>query len=171
MGITAFFSLILSVLVFVFVFFEPKQVISSDKKVGPIIELSDFFVYKVTDKGLMNFFSGVFAFQYSERYEVYSLSFADNDKEKLQYLASDFGVYKNDIVNLLGNVTYNNSDGLSIYSSEAVFDKNASTVYVPNRFKAQQDENTLTGKSMVYFHNELRTEIEDIHIVYHLEGS
>ncbi len=96
------------------------------------------------------------AFRYVDRYTVDNIDHTDNSKKHISNLKANFGVYKNDKLDLDGNVTFVRDDGLSYETQKAFYYKKKALFVTDTDYVLSQgtnvvygtyvDHNNLTGK-------------------------
>ena len=158
-------------LMMIFLFFKPlnlKQQIFVDV---PIFEISTFTLYELDTSSVATVMSGDSAIRYANRYEVFNMDYTDNSKEYIASMHSRKGVYANDIVTLSEGVVYNREDGLSIETSEAIYDKNTNLTHVNKEFVLYRDGDRVTGSSLVYNNNSNIATAKDVRAKYNIQES
>ena len=112
MNINVFFGIIIGSLLAVFFFFEPLNIKKQDFGEIPVFELENFKLIELDQKGLSTIMDGTKGIRYTNRYIVYNIDYTDNSKKYLANMNANKGLYKGNIINLDGNITYNREDGI-----------------------------------------------------------
>ncbi|MFY9141380.1 LPS export ABC transporter periplasmic protein LptC [Sulfuricurvum sp.] len=150
MSINIFFVLILGLLLGMYGYFAPNYVPQQEKREIPKIQLMDFTLYEISNKGIDHILEGKEGKKFDERYTVTSGKFSDNTKSLFQSIRSDNVVYQYDILNLTGNVYYSRADGLEFHSDEGTYDTNNSVIQTQGSFVITQNANRIDGEKLNY---------------------
>lgn len=113
-------------------------------------------MYEFDPFGLKTLMLGSEAFRYKDRYTVDDIDHTDNSKTHISNLRADFGVYKNNRLDLDGNVTLIRDDGLNYETEKAFYYKDKGLFVTDTDYVLSQgrnvvhgtyiDHNNLTGK-------------------------
>jgi len=150
MSINIFFLLILVLLGGMFGYFKPIEQDQLAVKEVPLFELDKFVIYEISPTKIDHFFEGDHGKRFSDRYEVRSAKFTNNEKALLESIRANNALYKDDIVSLEGKVHYVRSDGLQFHSNEAVYDQNRSLITTDGAFTITKNENSIQGTHLYY---------------------
>ncbi len=130
--------------------FKPMDIKMQHFKDVPLFELSDFTMYELNPKGLTTILLGSNATRYSDRYTIKNMDYTDNSKKYIANMVSDFGVYKNEIVKLIGHVIYVREDGLTFKSQKALYNKKTADITSNTKYIAYLNNNVITGSYIKY---------------------
>lgn len=150
MSVTVFFSVVVSILTAIFVFFRPMELDEPVFTEIAQLELDGFTLYELNENGLKTTLSGMKGARYEDRYEAAGISFTDSSKEYTQNMVADYGIYQDSVVYLSGGVRYTREDGLEFISDEATYEQKTATVSTEGPFTVLENENKVTGKTLVY---------------------
>ena len=150
MSATAFFTLIALILGGIFFFFKPMELKELEHKEIAQLELTDFTLYELTEKGLKTTLSGLKGERYVDRYESKQISFTDTSKEYTQNMTADHGVYHKNTVYLSGNVHYGREDGLEFASDEASYSQDDGTIRTEGPFVISRENDRFDGEKLLY---------------------
>jgi len=169
MSINLFFVLIVGFLIGMYSYFSPNYTSTQDSGEIPKIELSDFTLYEISHQGIDHILSGSEGKKFDEYYVVTSAKFSDNTKNLFQSIRSDDAEYRNEIIQLDGNVHYVRADGLEFRSQEGSYDSKQSLVQTKGSFIITQNGNRIDGMSLLY-NTELDTvSANQVHGSYQLQ--
>ena len=134
----------------IFFLFKPLQI--KEKNFGeiPLLDMNEFVMYELDNQGLHTLMAGKKALRYKDRYVVDYVDFTDNSKEYISNMKADKGLYKNDIVDLEGNVFYVREDGLSFESPTMKYNTKSSVATTKDNYVAYRDQNKMRGTSLEY---------------------
>jgi hypothetical protein len=133
-----------------FVLLKPQDYDRSTDTQIPQLEIEDFTLYKLNEKGVRSVVSGTIGRQYVSYYEVQNAHYIENKNKLGQHLYSDKGRFEKDIAYLDDNVRYFREDGLSFESDHAVYDTKKELLYVPEKFILTQNEHIVYGSELHY---------------------
>ncbi len=150
MRLTHFFILLLILSFSLFVLLKPQDYNKASDSDLPQLEIEDFTLYKLDEKGVRSVVSGTIGRQYLSYYEVQNAHYIENKNRLGQHLYSDKGKFEKDIAYLDDNVRYFREDGLSFESDHAVYDTKKELLYVPEKFILTQNENIVYGSELHY---------------------
>jgi len=156
MNINIFFTVISSILFSILFFLKPLEYQKTSHKEIALFNISTFTIYEFDKNGLVTILNGENGTRYNDRYEIKDVDFTDNSQKFIANMQANNGVYKNEIINLDGNVIYIREDGINFKSQKAVYNTNTSIVKVDKKFTINKNKNIITGKSLVY-NNKLNT--------------
>ena len=106
MNISIFFSAIIFAMFLILVLFKPLNIKQQDFGEIPIFELTNFKVMELDEKGLTTVMNGDKGIRYKDRYVVNNIDYTDNTKKYLANMKANKGIYKDDIIDLEGNLVY-----------------------------------------------------------------
>ena len=150
MSINLFFVLILGLLVGMFAYFKPAYTSYGTGEEIPAIELQTFTLYEISRQGIDHVLTGEDGKMFDDRYEISSAIFSDNTKKLAQTVKAQKAVYRNDVVDLSGNVRYERADGLRFFSKEGKYDTNLSVVSTKGAFEIIQNRHRVEGTKLYY---------------------
>ncbi|OIP57840.1 MAG: LPS export ABC transporter periplasmic protein LptC [Helicobacteraceae bacterium CG2_30_36_10] len=153
----------------IFFLFKPLNIKEQKFTDVPLFELSAFTMHELNIYGLQTLMLGDKGARYKDRYTVKNIDYTDNSRSYLANMRADFGVYKNEIVNLDGNVFYSREDGLVFETQKVIYNKKTSIAYVNQDYVSYRDNNKIIGTSLEYnnFLNQVKS--TDVVANYHIE--
>ena len=119
-------------------------------------------MYELNPQGLKTFMLGSEAFRYADRYTVENIDHTDKSKAHISNMKANFGVYKNDKLDLDGNVTLVRDDGLSFETQKASYYKNKALFVTNTNYTLSQGKNIVRGTYLD--HNNLTGKIHSKNI-------
>lgn len=171
MTINHFFLAIVGGLLMIFVFFKPTVIKQKDFGEVPQFQIENFLLHELQPNGLVTLMRGDTATKYSDRYEVKNIDYTDNSKQFQANMQADFGVYKDDVVTLQGNILYAREDGFTFKTKNASYDRNSTVAFTQDIYTAFMGDNTLTGTSLKYNNQEKKVFSKNVKALYQLEES
>jgi len=149
-NINIFFILVATGLSVIFFFFKPLDI--KEQKFGdiPIFELESFKLIELSNAGLITVLNGDKGLKYKDRYVIYNVDYTDNSEKYLASMQAKDGLYKDDIVDLNGDVVYSREDGLSFKTQKATYNKNTNIVKSLTDYEAYMNKNKVTGSYIEY---------------------
>lgn len=166
-----FFLLVAAVLGVIFLGFKPLAIKAQGSGEFAQIELTAFTVHELTTDGVKTIFTGADARRYEDRYEVYAMQLTDRSGEFQQQMEANFGVYKEPLVTLHGNVRYRRDDGLYFNCNEAIYDRNRSVAHTEGAFVMGQGTDAVHGDDLVFNSQTSEARAVKIEAYYALEES
>ena len=163
MNINIFFSLISIGLLMIFLIFKPLDIKEQKFVDVPLFELSSFTLFELDRAGLTTVMKGNQAIRYSNRYEVKGIDYTDNSKKYLANMKATNGIYKNNIVDLYGDVNYAREDGLAFETQKATYNKKTKIAKVTTKYLSYKGKNRITGEHLIY--NNLSNRAESTNVV------
>jgi len=130
--------------------FKPMDIKQHHFKDVPLFELSDFTMYELNPKGLTTILLGSRGTRYADRYTIKNIDYTDNSKKYIANMVSDFGIYKNEIVKLIGHVVYIREDGLTFKSEKLRYNKKTADAICNTKYMAYLNNNIVTGSYIRY---------------------
>lgn len=171
MNINIFFIFISSALLMILLLFKPMDIKEQKYQDVPVFNIAFFTIYELSTSGLTTFISGSEATRYTDRYTIKDMDYTDNSKTYLANMKADRGIFKDDIVNLTGDVVYFREDGLTFQTQEATYNTKTSIAKANLGFILTRDKNRATGTHLVY-NNLLNTiNAKKIKVTYQLPKS
>ncbi len=116
----------------------------------PLFEISSFTLYELDNNSLTTIMKGRSAVRYNDRYEVAKIDYTDNSKEYISNMKANRGVYRDDIIDLKGDVFYEREDGLTFKTDEATHNKQTNITYADRDFVSYRLNDRVTGTSLKY---------------------
>ncbi|MBC8237680.1 MAG: LPS export ABC transporter periplasmic protein LptC [Helicobacteraceae bacterium] len=156
MNISVFFSAIIFALSLIFVLFKPLNIKQQNFGEIPVFELMDFKLMELNEKGLTTVINGDKGTRYNDRYLVNNIDYTDNTKEYLANMKANEGVYRENVIDLEGDIVYTREDGISFSTEKASYNKETNIVVSPTSYIAYIGENKVTG-SYIEYNNALET--------------
>jgi len=169
MNINIFFIIISAGLATIFFAFKPLDIKQRKFIDVPIFELKSFTLYELNKEKLITIMSGDKAIRYTNRYKVSNINYTDNSREYLANMKADSGVFKNKIVNLIGNVDYNREDGLSFKTQKASYNKKTKVAYTNTNYISYLGSNKIIGSSLRYNSRLNRVKSKNVRAKYKLK--
>ena len=167
MNINIFFVVIFSGLLMVYLFFKPLDIKQQEYRDVPLFEILSFTLYELNNVGLTTLMNGNKATKYSDRYAVSGINYTDNSKKYIANMKADNGLYRDEVVNLKGNVVYNREDGLFFETEELSYNKKTSIAYTDKKYILYRANDKVVGSSLTY--NNLLNKIESKNVVINYE--
>ncbi len=152
----------ITVLLSIFFFFTPQNVDQKNIKDTPLLHIKNFTMYELDPAGLKTYMLGSEAFRYTDRYTVDNIDHTDKSKTHVSNLKADYGVYKNNKLDLDGNVTLVRDDGLSYETQKAFYYKDKGLFVTDTDYTLSQGNNILRGRYID--HNNLTGKIHSKNI-------
>ena len=137
----------------------------------PALEISSFTLYELDTNSLKTIMKGSKAIRYTDKYIVSNINYTDNSKEYIAKMKANNGTYKNNIVTLHGDVTYNRKDGLSFVTQKAIYNKKTNITYIDEDFLSYQADNKFRGSALRYNNNLKTASANNITLTYQLQES
>lgn len=137
----------------------------------PALEVSSFTLYELNKENLKTIMKGSEAIQFDDRYVVSHIDFTDNSKQYIAKMKAKKGVYKNEIVELKGDVTYKREDGLTFHTNKATYNKKTNVTFINGEFISSQAQNKLTGSALSYNNIQKKANAKNITLTYQLKES
>jgi len=134
----------------IFTLLNPLKVKQQDFVDVPLFELFTFVMHEINPNGLDNTMNGSSALRYSDRYTIENVNYTDNTKKFIANMKANHGVYKNDILDLEGEVVYTREDGLTLETSKARYNKTTAIVSINKKYITYQGSNKIIGSSAVF---------------------
>lgn len=161
-----FFSLCLLMILFLF---KPMEIKQYAYKEVPLFTISTFTMHELDKNGLVTLMNGSEAARFTNRYTVKDMDYTDNSKEYMANMKANSGVYKNEIVDLVGDILYVREDGLTFETQKAVYNKKTAIATADGEFLLYRDSNRVTGVKLKYNDSLERVEAKNVYAIYKLE--
>lgn len=155
----------------IYIFFNPAKLQQFETKEIAQLELFNFTIYDLDKNGLRSIFSGLKGYKYKDRYEVSDINYTDNTKEYTANIQSDFGIYKDNIVNMQGNVVYARSDGLTFKTGEATYNQNTGFLKTPSTYTLYKNDDKITGTKLIFDSKENHVVSKQISATYQINDN
>jgi LPS export ABC transporter protein LptC len=130
--------------------FKPLDIKEQKVKDVPMLELENFESMELNEKGLSALTKGTKGIRYSNRYYVTDLDYTDNADEYMANIKSDSGIYKDDIINLSGNIVYKREDGFIFKTQKASYNTKTKIAESKTSYVSQMDGHIVNGSSIKY---------------------
>lgn len=150
MNISIFFGVTIFGLFAIFFLFEPLDIKKQDFGEIPVFELEKFQLIELDEHGLTTMMNGDKGLRYTNRYIVYNINYTDNTKKYLANMTANEGLYKGNVIDLMGDIKYNREDGISFSTQKAIYNKSTNIVHSPSPYIAYMGENQVVGSSIKY---------------------
>ena len=168
-NINIFFLAIIAALLMILLLFKPLKIKEQEFIDIPLLEMSKFIMYELNAKGLQTFMAGSKSLRYKDRYVVSEIDFTDNSKQFISNMKADSGIYKNDVMDLKGNIIYIREDGLEIKSKSLQYNTKSSVAKTDDTFVLYMKESSMNGSSIVYNSLNKTLESKNVTITYNLQ--
>ena len=155
----------------IYIFFQPLKIKQQEFDDVPLLTIENFIMYELQSTGLQTVMSGTKALRYTQRYIVDDINFIDSSEEFVSSMQADNGIYKNNIVDLKGNVVYKREDGLTFESDTLKYNTKNSTAQTQDDYLAHQDKNSMRGASFIYDSINNTMKSKQVTVKYQLQES
>jgi LPS export ABC transporter protein LptC len=169
MNINLFFSAVILGLMVIFFTFKPLNVSKRDFGEIALFELNNFKLIELNNKGLTTVMNGTHGVRFNNRYEVLNINFTDNTKKYLANMLADKGIYKENNIELDGNINYTREDGITFLTQKATYNKESSIVHSPSEYTALIQKNKIIGSEIEYNNNLQITNSKKVTVTYNLK--
>lgn len=166
MTVNHFFIVVALILAGIFFGFRP--VTSEAPQTGEIaqLDLRDFTVYELDEKGLIHVLHGAQGQRFADRYEVRGIAYVDNSEAVTKEMSAEFGRAREATVDLVGNVVIRQNDGSEVRAEDISYDKEQRLITSQSRFTIRQGGNRASGEGLYYKLDEGRIRANNISAVY-----
>ena len=164
-----FFLFVLSGLVMIFILFKPLDIKEQKFVDVPLFEIVNFVMHELTSEGLKTFMTGDKTLRYTDRYTVKNIDFTDDSKGHISNMKADRGLYKDDIVDLDGNISYVREDGLAFESQTMTYNTTTSIAKTDSDYVAFRGKSTMKGSSLEYNSVKNKIKSDNVFITYRLK--
>ena len=134
----------------IFFLFKPLHIKKQEIANMPLLELENFKLIELDEKGLLSITEGTNGARYTSKYTVTDLDYTDNTNEYLANIRSNNGLYKGDIIKLDGDVVYSREDGLSFQSQKANYNTKTKIAESTAKYVSHMNGNKTTGSYIQY---------------------
>ncbi|MDY0120692.1 MAG: LPS export ABC transporter periplasmic protein LptC [Sulfurimonas sp.] len=169
MNINFIFIAISLGLLMIFFLFKPMEIKQDDYGEVPLFEIQDFTLYELTELGLNTFMKGNEGTRYSNRYEVQKINYTDNSQEYLANMVANEGVYKNEIVDLKGDVVYTREDGFTFQTQIASYNKKTSIALAKTDYVSFLGEDQVRGTWLKYNNKTSIAHSKNVDAIYQIQ--
>ena len=112
---------------------------------------------------------GAQGYRYANRYTVDEVDHTDKSKQYIANLKADFGVYKDDLLALDGDVSYVRDDGLIFQSQRATYDKKTTMFVSDTDFVSYRGDNVVRGTYVDHNDKTGKIHIKNVDAVYDIQ--
>jgi len=151
--------------------FKPMEIKQHAIKEVPLFTISTFTMHELDQKGLVTLMNGSKGTRYTNRYTVEDMDYTDNSKEYMANMKANRGVYKNEVVNLSGDILYVREDGLTFETQKALYNKKTAIATANGKFVLYRGVNRVTGEKLKYNDSLERVEARNVNAIYKIEES
>ncbi len=134
----------------IFFLFEPLEEKKYTFDEIPLLELKNFKLTELNTQGLSSILESAVGFKYKDRYILQELSFTDSNNKYITNIQSDNALYKNNQLNLDGNVIYFKDGNIHFKTQKANYDKKTKIITSVGKYIAYIGENKAIGTSLMY---------------------
>jgi len=153
----------------IYLLFKPLDIKQQEFIDVPQFEILDFVLYELDNSSLSTVMKGSSATRFSDRYVVKQIDYTDNSREYISNMKANNGIYKNDIVDLEGEVFYVREDGLIFESQEATYNKKTNITSTKKDFVIYRDNDKVTGTRLKYNNALNRSSAQEVRAKYQLQ--
>ena len=171
MNINIFFSIVSVVLLLILFAFKPLDIKQQEFTDVPLFSITSFTMHELSQEGLITLMSGTKAVRYENRYTVDNMDYTDNSKEYIANMKSNTGVYKDEIVDLDGDVVYFREDGLTFETQHAIYNKKTTIARADGKYVLYRAKNVVTGNKLQYNNSLEKVSSKDVIAKYQLKES
>jgi len=168
-NINIFFTAIIAGLIAILFLFKPIQLKKQDFGEIALLKLEKFTITELSDQGLSSVLRGTTGTRYKNRYVINNLDYIDNEDKFTVNLKAKVGNYKNNILDLTGDVEYIRADGLSFASQRAIYNEKSKIVKSPVKYTSRMNNHIAKGSSIEYNSISKITKSKNITINYKLK--
>jgi len=169
MNINFFIIFLLTGLMMIFIFFKPMKLKENKNIEIANIEAHAFIIHELDTEGLSRVIKGSKAFIYKDRYNILDVEYTDATKRQISNLKAKNGIYKNNIINLFGNVKYTRGDGLVLKSKSLSYNEKTSVLKTNDKYIMYKNESKVLGTSFE-LNNDLNKIIsKNVQVIYQIE--
>jgi LPS export ABC transporter protein LptC len=169
MNINYIFVAISLGLLMIFFLFKPMEIKQDDYGEIALFEIEDFTLYELNTRGLNTFMKGNEGARYANRYEVKKINYTDNSEEYLANLVANEGVYKNEIVDLKGDVVYTREDGFTFKTQNASYNKKTTIAFAKTDYISYMGENEARGTWLKYNNKKAIAHSKNVTAIYQIQ--
>lgn len=152
----------------IFVFFKPLSIAQPPKKEIAQLELHDFTMYEFDTNKLVDIATGKKALRYKNRDLLFDFVFNDNSNADLVSLSANRGKYKNDTIDLKGQVLYTKSDGIEFRSEHVFYNRKKGYARSDVPYIGTMGKSRVHGRTLFYDLKKDLIESKDIYAIYNI---
>jgi len=147
-----------------FLFYQKSQTLNLtvDTVNTPMMEIKDSKIYNITFEGITAYLQTKIAKRYKDRYELYDIFSNKKDNIKDEKLWAKKGIMQNDILTLLGNVVYKESNDKTLSSQKVIYNLKKDILSSDTPFEAIYKKSKVWGSSFVYYKKDKRLLADNI---------
>ena len=134
----------------IYTMFKPMKIKQQEVGAIPLFELATFTMYELNNKGLVSIILGTNAVRYNDRYTIQNINYTDNSREYIANIKANQGVYKDNIIDLKGDVVYTREDGLVFKTQVATYNQKTSIANASGDYVSYRNSDKITGNSLEY---------------------
>ena len=168
MNINIIFITISLGLLMIFFLFKPMDVKQEKHGEIALFEIEDFTLYELNTLGLNTFMKGNEGKRFDNRYEVQKINYTDNSQEYLANIVANEGIYKNEIVDLKGDVVYTREDGFTFKTQFATYNKKTSIAHAKTDYISYRGEDQVRGTWLQYNNKEAKAHSKNVTAIYQI---
>lgn len=157
------------VLLMIFISFKPLNIKQQKFVDVPLFKLNDFTLYELSTTGLNTVMFGSVGIRYSDRYKVENIDYTDNSKQYIVNMKANYGQYKNNIIDLTGDVVYYREDGLTFDTQKVVYDKTTHIVIADSNYTIHRNNDNVVGTYLKYDNLLDKIESKNVTALYNLQ--
>ncbi|MCD6258768.1 MAG: LPS export ABC transporter periplasmic protein LptC [Helicobacteraceae bacterium] len=169
MNINFIFIAISLGLLMIFFLFKPMEIKQDDYGEVALFEIQDFTLYELNSLGLNTFMKGNEGTRYGNRYEVKKINYTDNSEKYLANMVANEGIYKNEIVDLKGDVVYTREDGFTFKTQNASYNKKTTVAYAKTDYISYRGKDQISGTWLKYNNKEAKADSKNVIAIYQIQ--
>jgi len=155
----------------IFFLFKPLALKEQSFIDVPQIELKEFTMYEFSPYGLQTLMLGKSGTKYDDRFVVKNIDYTDKSQDYIANMKADKGQYKENIVNLEGNVFYTRNNGFGFKTQKLNYNKKTSEAISDVGYTAYIGDNTVKGSYIKYNNVQNKVYSKQIDATYQLQES
>jgi len=155
----------------IFFLFKPLALKEQSFIDVPQIELKEFTMYEFSPYGLQTLMLGKSGTKYDDRFVVKNIDYTDKSQDYIANMKADRGQYKENIVNLEGNVFYTRNNGFGFKTQKLNYNKKTSEAISDVGYTAYIGDNTVKGSYIKYNNVQNKVYSKQIDATYQLQES
>ncbi len=147
-----------------FLFYQKTKTlnITADTINTPLMELENSKIYNITYKGITAYLQSKIAKRYKNRYVLYDIFSNKKDNTTSEKLWAKKGVMKNDILTLLGDVLYKDSNNQTLQRQKVIYNLKKDILSSDTFFVATYKRSKVKGSSFIYYKEQKRLLADNI---------
>ena len=154
----------------IFVFFKPLSIKQPSNKEIAQVELHNFTMYEFDTEKLVDIATGKKALRYIDRDLLFDFVYNDNTNGALVSISANRGKYKNDTIDLKGQVLYTKSDGIEFKSEHVFYNRKKGYAKSDVPYVATMGKNRVRGKTLYYDLKKDLIRSKDIYAIYNIQN-